>query len=101
MTLLAINRDPVASTTPRGLPARGPRSAPGTDLTPKLAPDAHLCRPASYKRIPAATATLRLSVDPFIGMLTARSAAEISSVDRPRDSEPMINAVGRCQSISV
>ena len=23
--------DPVASTTPRGLPARGPRSAPGTD----------------------------------------------------------------------
>ncbi|HEX6189515.1 MAG TPA: transcription-repair coupling factor [Pyrinomonadaceae bacterium] len=25
--------DPVASTTPRGLPARGPRSAPGTDST--------------------------------------------------------------------
>ena len=25
--------DPVASTTPRGLPARGPRSAPGTDTT--------------------------------------------------------------------
>src|SRR5207253_1196192 len=25
------NFDPVASTTPRGLPARGPRSAPGTD----------------------------------------------------------------------
>jgi geranylgeranyl reductase family protein len=24
--------DPVASTTPRGLPARGPRSAPGTDM---------------------------------------------------------------------
>ena len=28
--------DPVASTTPRGLPARGPRSAPGTDLILKL-----------------------------------------------------------------
>jgi len=27
------SRDPVASTTPRGLPARGPRSAPGTDTT--------------------------------------------------------------------
>src|SRR5207245_6579023 len=26
---------PVASTTPRGLPARGPRSAPGTDLIPQ------------------------------------------------------------------
>src|SRR5687767_5552412 len=25
---------PVASTTPRGLPARGPRSAPGTDCIP-------------------------------------------------------------------
>jgi hypothetical protein len=25
---------PVATTTPRGLPARGPRSAPGTDLVP-------------------------------------------------------------------
>ncbi len=24
--------DPVASTTPRGLPARGPRSAPGSDF---------------------------------------------------------------------
>src|SRR6266446_7675154 len=26
---------PVASTTPRGLPARGPRSAPGTDFIPQ------------------------------------------------------------------
>src|SRR5258708_3351428 len=25
------SRDPVATTTPRGLPARGPRPAPGTD----------------------------------------------------------------------
>jgi hypothetical protein len=28
------DRHPVASTTPRGLPARGPRSALGTDKTP-------------------------------------------------------------------
>jgi len=34
--ILAISRDPVASTTPRGLPARGPRSALGTDLIRKL-----------------------------------------------------------------
>ena len=26
-----LNCDPVAATTPRGLPARGPRFAPGTD----------------------------------------------------------------------
>ena len=26
-----VSRDPVATTTPRGLPARGPRSAPGSD----------------------------------------------------------------------
>src|SRR5437016_2830250 len=31
-----LNCDPVASTTSRGLPARGPRSAPGTDLILKL-----------------------------------------------------------------
>src|SRR5438105_6253551 len=29
---VALQSYPVASTTPRGLPARGPRSAPGTDL---------------------------------------------------------------------
>jgi hypothetical protein len=28
---LRLLLDPVASTTPRGLPARGPRSAPGSD----------------------------------------------------------------------
>ena len=29
--LLMLSLDPVASTTPRGLPAWGPQSAPGTD----------------------------------------------------------------------
>jgi len=29
-TRLVINHHPVATTTPRGLPARGPRSAPGS-----------------------------------------------------------------------
>ncbi len=29
---LVFAGDPVANTTPRGLPARGPRSAPGSDL---------------------------------------------------------------------
>jgi len=32
MSTLCDRHDPVAPTTPRGLPARGPRSAPGTDL---------------------------------------------------------------------
>jgi len=36
ISILAIGGDPVASTTPRGLPARGPRSALGTDLILKL-----------------------------------------------------------------
>ena len=35
ISILAKSYDPVASTTPRGLPARGPRSAPGTDLIVK------------------------------------------------------------------
>ena len=30
---VALQSDPVASTTPRGLPARGPQSARGADLT--------------------------------------------------------------------
>jgi len=32
-----VPHDPVASTTPRGLPARGPRSAPGTDTSARNA----------------------------------------------------------------
>ena len=36
ISFLVMNRDPVASTTPRGLPARGPRSTPGTDLIAKV-----------------------------------------------------------------
>ena len=32
ISILAIGGDPVASTTPRGLPAWGPRSALGTDF---------------------------------------------------------------------
>src|SRR2546422_8702096 len=36
ISILTLSGDPVASTTPRGLPAWGPRSALGTDLILKL-----------------------------------------------------------------
>src|SRR5437867_10970467 len=36
ISILTLGGDPVASTTPRGLPAWGPRSALGTDLILKL-----------------------------------------------------------------
>src|SRR5207302_10538564 len=49
----------------------------------------------------AATATLRLSTDPSIGIRTASSAEAISFDERPVDSGPTIRADGPTQSISV
>jgi hypothetical protein len=59
------------------------------------------CLAASYKITPVATATLRLSVFPCIGIRTAVPAAAISSADKPSDSGPMIKATDLRQSMSV
>src|SRR5207245_2225819 len=57
----------------------------------------------SYSRlwIDGATATLRLSTAPFIGIRTVSSVRSISFDERPVDSGPTMRAQARIQSTSV